>query len=271
MPCQLLILVILASFLILLSPVASKKPKETFSVPRHSRNGHVRNGFQAKKKVFKKMGWRMPDPDTLGDKDFAMKHAHMRATTASIRANPEPFYSEYLSPFTIGGQNVMLDIDTGSADTWCFSTLQPDAQQRGHGVFDSSKSSTFSRMDGYTFSIRYGDGTGAEGVVGRDIMAAGPLSVQFPISLANNVTQEFVDDTNNDGLVGLGFSNINSSTISPGSTSFSCIFHQPLILTKYPARNSQAHAPTHLLRRGPRPTSPTDLHRQPTPRRLRYL
>ncbi|KAI9665534.1 MAG: hypothetical protein M1831_001677 [Alyxoria varia] len=213
MPFNLFIFVILASFLVFLSPAASKKSKGTVSIPRLPRSGHVRNGFQAKKRVFQKMGWQMPEPHTDGEKDFAVKHGQIRASTASTPARPEPYYAEYLSPFTIGGQLLQLDIDTGSADTWCFSTLQPIRQQTGHGVFDPAKSPSYRRMDGFTFSIRYGDGTGAEGVVGEDILSVGEyeqLSTEFPISLATNVTDEFVDDTKNDGLVGLGFSNINS-------------------------------------------------------------
>jgi aspergillopepsin I len=42
--------------------------------------------------------------------------AKAAASDGSVAAVPEQYDAEYLSPVTIGGQTLMLDFDTGSAD-----------------------------------------------------------------------------------------------------------------------------------------------------------
>lgn len=92
-----------------------------------------------------------------------------------------------------------------------FSTDLPARATTGHAVFDASKSSTFKALDGAQFSIRYGDGSGAEGTVGTDVVEIGGVVVENQaVQLANAVTRSFVDNVNNDGLVGLAFSSLNT-------------------------------------------------------------
>ena len=42
--------------------------------------------------------------------------------SAEVTSTPESNDSEYLTPVTVGGQQLTLDFDTGSADLWVFST-----------------------------------------------------------------------------------------------------------------------------------------------------
>ncbi|QSZ37012.1 hypothetical protein DSL72_009104 [Monilinia vaccinii-corymbosi] len=125
--------------------------------------------------------------------------------------------AEYLIPVTIGGQNLNLDLDTGSADCWVFSTLLPSSSRSGHTIYSSSKSSTFQSLPGYTWQISYGDGSSASGVVGTDTVTVGSTTVTGQaVELANQVSSSFVSNSG-DGLLGMAFSNIN--TVQPTSQS----------------------------------------------------
>lgn len=92
-----------------------------------------------------------------------------------------------------------------------FSTKLSAASQKGHTVYDSSKSSTYKAKSGYTWDISYGDGSGASGTVGTDTVTVGGTVVTGQaVELATKVSSEFVSDTANDGLLGLAFSSINT-------------------------------------------------------------
>ncbi|KAK3186961.1 hypothetical protein K4F52_004405 [Lecanicillium sp. MT-2017a] len=131
--------------------------------------------------------------------------------TGIVEAIPEANDVEYLSPVKIGGQPVTLDFDTGSSDLWIFNSQLDPALTAGHGIYDPAKSKTFSMMAGSQFTIRYGDGSGAEGNVGTDIVdVGGAVAPAQAIEMATAVTQQFADDQANDGLMGLAFSSINA-------------------------------------------------------------
>lgn len=69
-------------------------------------------------------------------------------------------------------------------------------------------------MKGASFSITYGDGSGASGTVGTDTVDIGGATVQNQaVELANKVSTSFVQDTASNGLVGLAFSSLN--TVKP--------------------------------------------------------
>ncbi|KAI1429168.1 eukaryotic aspartyl protease [Xylaria sp. FL1777] len=85
----------------------------------------------------------------------------------------------YLCKVSIGTppQNLMLDFDTGSADTW---------------------------------KIEYGDGSYASGDCGSDTLTVGGLAVKKQtIETATDLSEQFVSNTG-DGLLGLAFSKINT-------------------------------------------------------------
>jgi len=133
--------------------------------------------------------------------------------TGTVAANPEQNAALFLSPVNVGGQILNLDFDTGSSDLWMFSTDLPQAAIAGHAAFDASKSTTFKKIDGAQFSISYGDGSGAAGTVGTDVVNIGGVTVENQaVELANAVSRSFVQDTNTDGLVGLAFSKLNTGT-----------------------------------------------------------
>lgn len=90
----------------------------------------------------------------------------------------------------------------------------PASERSGHGVFDPSKSTTWRNYASASWKIAYGDGSGASGTVGFDVVDFGGATVnKQAVELATAVSGSFISDENNDGLVGLGFSSIN--TVQP--------------------------------------------------------
>ncbi|KAI0533433.1 aspartic peptidase domain-containing protein [Xylaria digitata] len=134
--------------------------------------------------------------------------------TGIVENVPEANDVEYLSPVNIGGQVVNLDFDTGSSDLWVFNTQLSSAATQGHSLYDPSSSANFQLIQNAQFQIQYGDGSGAEGIVGTDVVNIGGAEVKAQaVELATAVTQSFVDDIATDGLLGLAFSSIN--TVQP--------------------------------------------------------
>jgi hypothetical protein len=117
--------------------------------------------------------------------------------------------------------------DTNDFDRWVFSTALTSAQIGEHSAYDSSKSSSYQKLDGYTFSLSYGDGSGAAGVVGTDTVDIGGATVtRQAIELATSVSSAFVSDADSDGLVGLAFSTLNSVSPRPQKTFFDNIMSE---------------------------------------------
>lgn len=134
--------------------------------------------------------------------------------TGVVTATPESGDVEYLSPISIGGQTMNMDFDSGSSDLWVFNTQLATASQAGHTNFDPTASKTFALMQGASFSISYGDGSGAAGNVGTDTVNIGGATVtKQAIELATAVSASFVSDTQSNGLVGLAYSKLN--TVKP--------------------------------------------------------
>jgi hypothetical protein len=200
--------------IISLTSAAPTAETKDFSVTQVRNPHYVRNGAAALAKAYRKYGAPLPDYLTQ-----ALNHTYTkRATTGSAVTTPEEYDTEYLTPVSIGtpAQTLNLDFDTGSSDLWVFSTELASSYQSGHSVYNPSKSSTSSKLSGYTWSISYGDGSGASGDVYTDVVNIGGVSYSAQaVEAASKISTEFTQDTNNDGLVGLAFSSIN--TVSPKS------------------------------------------------------
>ena len=102
-----------------------------------------------------------------------------------------------------------------------FNTNLATQDQTGHTVYDPSKSTTAAAVQGATFNISYGDGSGASGPVGTDTVNIGGAVVQSQtIGLPDQVTASFVQDTASNGLVGLAFSELNTVRPNQAKTFF---------------------------------------------------
>jgi hypothetical protein len=92
---------------------------------------------------------------------------------------------------------------------WVFSEELPSAQQSGHSVYHPSDNAT--KMSGYSWSISYGDGSNARGDVYRDTVSIGGITARSQaVEAAQHISRQFLQDQNNDGLLGLAFSSINT-------------------------------------------------------------
>ncbi|KAF9955292.1 hypothetical protein BGZ72_003851 [Mortierella alpina] len=113
---------------------------------------------------------------------------------------------EYYGTVSIGtpGQDFKL----GSSDIWFPSSTCTTTACKNHSQFDSTKSSSFNE-DGRKWSISYGDGSTASGILGSDLVNIGGISVQQTIGLATQESSQFGSSAS-DGLFGLGFDTIES-------------------------------------------------------------
>jgi aspergillopepsin I len=201
---------------VLPAPVGTLKTdgSGTLSLKQVRNTNFIRNGPVQHARIFQKYG--VPVPDDLKAAVERIRKSLGKRTTGSAETNPEGNDVEYLTPVSIGTpeQVLNLDIDTGSSDLWVFSSETPRSDVQGQAIYNPNKSSTAHKLDGYTWQISYGDGSSSSGDVYTDTVTIGGLTVSSQaVEVAKQVSDEFTSDGNNDGLLGLGFSSIN--TVEP--------------------------------------------------------
>ncbi|KAH8688973.1 aspartic proteinase II-1 [Talaromyces proteolyticus] len=141
------------------------------------------------------------------------------AATGSVTTTPGQGEEEYITKITVGDATLNIDIDTGSADLWAFSSLTPASERKGHNYYKPGSSSK--KLEGYTWDISYGDGSSASGDVYTDTVKVGGVSFdKQAIEAATKASSEFTQNTEIDGLLGLAFSSINTVSPKPQKTFF---------------------------------------------------
>jgi aspergillopepsin I len=106
---------------------------------------------------------------------------------------------------------------------WVFSDRLPAFQRKGHSFYTTNdtipsatgaiKQVSGTEMKGYTWAIRYGDGTGASGIVFMDRVRLGSVTApEQAVEAATQISTQFYQQ-HSDGLLGLGFGKTN--TIKP--------------------------------------------------------
>jgi Eukaryotic aspartyl protease. len=187
------------------------------------RNPHYRfNGARAIYRTYLKYGVQPPDYliEAVAKTDALNTAAEGKRDTGSAAAIPvNPNYDiAYVTPVSIGTppQTLHLDFDTGSSDLWVFSSHLPASQIRGQTIYVPANSSTAKLLADHTWSITYGDGSASRGNVYVDNFTVGGLTVENQaVQCALQVSTSFTRESNIDGLVGLGFSTLN--TVVPKS------------------------------------------------------
>ncbi|CAK3804804.1 Aspartic protease PEP1 [Lecanosticta acicola] len=181
--------------------------RKTFQVGQVAHGKILKNGPVQMIKAYNKYA----RVGAVAPPDVASAAASAQAT-GSVVATPEQYDQAYLCPVTVGGTTLNLDFDTGSADLWVFSTLQAKSEQSGHAVYDPSVSGKI--LQGEEWNITYGDGSGASGPVYADkVVVGGVTATSQAVEAATSVSSQFAQDVDNDGLLGLAFSTIN--TVQP--------------------------------------------------------
>jgi len=98
--------------------------------------------------------------------------------------------------------------------SWVFYSGQPASQRSGHDYYSPSKSTSAVKRTGETWNIAYADNSGARGIVYSDKVVIGrATATSQAVECATSISSKLLSDTSNDGLLGLGFPNIN--TVSP--------------------------------------------------------
>ncbi|OQE16136.1 hypothetical protein PENSTE_c025G08130 [Penicillium steckii] len=189
--------------------IPTSKPVSKFSVNQVSRPATKASNFAANYgRALSKYGATIPS------------HVQAAAAASGVATNtPSSNDEEYLTPVSIGGTTLNLDFDTGSADLWVFSTELSTSEQSGHAVYNPSKSGT--KLSGASWDISYGDGSGASGDVYKDTVVVGGVTAsKQAVEAAKQISSQFQQDTDNDGLLGLAFSSINTVSPTPQKTFF---------------------------------------------------
>ncbi|KAJ3577666.1 hypothetical protein NPX13_g2901 [Xylaria arbuscula] len=211
-PSTLALTVALAS-LAAASPVQTKTG--SFSVSQVANANFKAHGPAQLAKALSKYGVSIPDGLARHMANFDAARISAR-TSGSVEAAPEQYDIQYLTPVDIGTppQTLHLDFDSGSSDLWVFSSKMPSSSVQGQAIYDPSKSTSSKEVPGATWNITYGDKSTSGGVVYRDTVTVGKVAVQSQgVEAATQVSQQFTRDANNDGLLGLAFSKLN--TVQP--------------------------------------------------------
>ena len=102
-----------------------------------------------------------------------------------------------------------------------FSTQTPNSESAGHTLYNPSSGT---KLQGYSWSITYGDGSGAAGDVYADkVDVGGVTATRQAVEAATSVSTTFTQNTANDGLLGLAFSSINTVTPKSQTTFFDTV------------------------------------------------
>ncbi|KAJ5980753.1 aspergillopepsin A-like aspartic endopeptidase [Penicillium waksmanii] len=221
----------------LAAPAAALHPQQrskSFRVERVRRSDYIAHGPAALRKAYRKFGIVSTDFSDLDLDDFEPFDDLTRTSksasytdssdgtdqTGSVSATSVQGDVEFVSPVQIGGQMIVMDFDTGSSDMWVLNSELPESMVSNRTVYNPSKSSTYKKVDG-TFKISYGDSSNAQGGLAKDVVSIGGATVKNQVfGLPTSVSDSFISDENSNGLVGLGFTSINTFDPGPQKTFF---------------------------------------------------
>ncbi|KAI1361081.1 aspartic peptidase domain-containing protein [Xylaria arbuscula] len=194
----------------------------SFTVNQVSNAAFKPHGAFQLAKAYNKYGAKMPEglAKTVAKYKAAKK---AKRDSGSATTTPEQYDIQYLTPVEIGtpAQTLNLDFDSGSSDLWVFSTDTPSSSVNGQTQYDPSSSSSSEKVSGATWSISYGDGSASSGSVYHDVVNVGGVSFDTQaVESASKVSDQFAQDSNNDGLLGLAFSTLNTVTPQAEKTFF---------------------------------------------------
>ncbi|KAI0392501.1 aspartic peptidase domain-containing protein [Xylariaceae sp. FL0594] len=193
----------------------------TFSVPLSHNVNIARHGPSELLKTLKKYKQKIPE----GLQEVVDKH-HDRLSllamtddngTGTVPADSREGDLLWLAPITIGTppQKLFVDIDTGSTDSWFFSTETVKNDVNGQVLWDIKDSSTASLIKGCSWNILYGDWSTSSGTCYKDSFGLGNLTVpNMTIGSATDVSSMFTATSYMSGIVGLAWPKLRQ-TVPP--------------------------------------------------------
>ncbi|KAF4960322.1 hypothetical protein FGADI_969 [Fusarium gaditjirri] len=204
----------LASFTLVAGLPTVSSPNEHF-VQQVRNPIYKRSGIAALGKIYRK--YHIDLPEYLENSVLTRRDG-----TGTVANEPIENNAEWLTPVQIGNppRTFQMDLDTGSSDLWVYGSKAATAGGSSNR-YNASKSKTYEEMAGAKWTIEYGDGSGASGHVVKDTVSIGGLSVEAQaVQVADEVHESFAQQQDLDGLLGLGFSSINTVTPKKQKTFF---------------------------------------------------
>ncbi|KAI1425575.1 aspartic peptidase domain-containing protein [Xylaria sp. FL1777] len=214
-----LVFVVLLTSVIASTIVNNAKNGNTFSVPLVHDADRPVHGPSEILRTLKKYNLEIPD----GLQEVVDKHHAKMALlappdedgTGSVSAKSKDGDLLWLAPISIGTppQELFVDLDTGSTDSWFFSTDTKPDEVDGQTLWDPSKSSTSALIPNCSWSILYGDWSTSSGTCYTDTFALGKLSIpNMTIESAESVSSMFTSTPYMSGLVGLAWPDLKQTT-----------------------------------------------------------
>ncbi|GAB0135278.1 hypothetical protein EsDP_00003621 [Epichloe bromicola] len=178
-----------------------------------------RDGAMALMRAHMKYAQKLPDEVSKAveiNPELRVKFAALsqdgKGQTGTAQARPaKGVDSEYGVVVDIGTppQPIPLNLDTGSADLMV----------RGQTLYRPHNSSTSKRLDGESWTIKYGDGAGASGIVYEDAVRIGDTHVKVQaIESAVTVSEDIASDNFVSGILGMANSAANTVRPTPKRT-----------------------------------------------------
>jgi hypothetical protein len=170
----------------------------------------------------------------------------LSGVTIPLYATYTPYGTVFDAPITIGDQDFLLFLDTGSSDTWvaksgfqCLNETDNTILSQEYCAYSKTYniSSTFQQILNQTFGVKYGAGI-SSGIVGYEKVTFGGLTLNSQeIGVADKLTDP--GDGNDSGVLGLGYPALTSAhpgtNYSNASLSFfeNRIIYNPLFTNLY--------------------------------------
>ncbi|KAI1447582.1 acid protease [Annulohypoxylon stygium] len=197
------------------SPTFNSKVGKSFSLPVAHDAEIPRHGPSEYLKVLKKYKLDVPQglQDVVDSHNAKVQSSKVVAGEVGDSAPAASHAGDllWLTPVGIGSppQQLYLDLDTGSSDTWIFSTDTDKEEVAGQTLWDPKKSTTSHLIKNCSWSIIYGDFSTSSGICYKDTVSFGNLSIpDMTIESATSVSSMFTDSAYMSGLVGLAWPSI---------------------------------------------------------------
>ncbi|KAH8678139.1 aspartic peptidase domain-containing protein [Xylariales sp. PMI_506] len=168
--------------------------------------------------------YNLPIPDALKQSADRFQLKMAAKQVGGVPAISEHGDLDYDAPIGLGTppQQLYLDFDTGSSDTWVFSTDTVKSEVKGQTIWDHNQSSTASVVPNCSWNILYGDFSSSSGICYKDTLSLGNLTIPgMTIESARLVSSQFTRQSEMSGLLGLAWPKlIQTVPVQPSFLSF---------------------------------------------------